>query len=181
MELDDGALGGVRLERGGEALSHERLAGTGRAVEDDLLLVLEQAVDLADELLVDEQVVGGLGEQVALGVDARLTGAQQPVGELGLTPRIGGQEGLELGTQAIAREDVQASARELTAARQRHVEGLRHGHLAIASGHRVDGQVAVRVRDGEQLHDDGLVECHVVGVRGREGRVDAVGVVAFAP
>ena len=65
-------------------LREEGLAGAGRPVEDDLLLLLEQRADLAEERLVDEQLLGRLAEGVLVG-HAALSTAHEPSDELRLT------------------------------------------------------------------------------------------------
>src|SRR6478735_3275243 len=181
VELDDVALGRVGLQGLREPLGEVGLAGAGRAVEDDLLLLLEQALDLAEEVLLDEQLRGGLAEGVVVGHERLVGTAHEPVRELRLAPRVVRQQRVERLLEQGVGLDVRAAAGLALGPARRPAEAAEHRDLAGVPAQGEERQPVLGVRDGEELEHDALAEALDRDVVGAEHAVDPLLVAPLAP
>src|SRR6478752_2710768 len=181
VELDDVALGRVGLQGLREPLGEVGLAGAGRAVEDDLLLLLEQALDLAEEVLLDEQLRGGLAEGVVVGHERLVGTAHEHVRELRLAPRVVRQQRVERLLEQGVGLDVRAAAGLALGPARRPAEAAEHRDLAGVPAQGEERQPVLGVRDGEELEHDALAEALDRDVVGAEHAVDPLLVAPLAP
>jgi hypothetical protein len=171
----------VRCEYLGELLRDVGLPGARRTVEDDLALVAEQLDYIVEEGPVDQQLLGEVLDRIGLIVGSRLlvrVARGEREQEAAHPPRIAGEERLDPPPETVVGLDMNSPPAGLC--RFRQSQDVEQPLLAVLTLVREDSEVALRMRDCEQLHHHALAEAADLPSRVVQNSVDAVGVVALS-